>query len=225
MPTENRNELVLVPTPRELSILAPRFAGTGITLEVCGFGPIVAAARTTQLVDRMRPSAVFLIGIAGSLRDEVMIGSAWEFDAVGCYGIGVGEGELFQPASKLGYHQWDQDCPFGDVLDLSSPRRGARAIDNRPRTSHCLDDQRLLLTACSCSDSAADALRRLRWFPGAIAEDMEGFAVAAACRLANVPLRIWRGISNRAGDRDKANWDIQGALMAVADLFLQEIAR
>ncbi|NBP89418.1 MAG: futalosine hydrolase, partial [Planctomycetia bacterium] len=48
------------------------------------------------------------------------------------------------------------------------------------------------------------------------AEDMEGFAVALACRLAGVPCQIIRGISNRAGDRDKAHWQIEPALRAVA---------
>ena len=51
----------------------------------------------------------------------------------------------------------------------------------------------------------------------AIAEDMEGFGVAMACKLAGVPLRIVRGISNRAGDRDLTQWQIEEALAAAAE--------
>jgi futalosine hydrolase len=51
-----------------------------------------------------------------------------------------------------------------------------------------------------------------------VAEDMEGFAVALACRLVGVPLDIVRGISNDAGDRDKVRWQVPQALRAAADL-------
>ena len=56
-------------------------------------------------------------------------------------------------------------------------------------------------------------MRRER-FPDAVAEDMEGFAVAVACTLAGVPLRVVRGISNLVGDRDPKHWRIPAALAA-----------
>ena len=62
---------------------------------------------------------------------------------------------------------------------------------------------------------------RLAKHPEAAAEDMEGFGVAVSCVLADVPLQIIRGISNRAGDRDKRHWDIEGALHAAAALALK----
>ena len=46
---------------------------------------------------------------------------------------------------------------------------------------------------------------------------MEGFAVAMACRLQNIPLEIIRGISNVAGDRDKSNWRVADAMGAAAE--------
>jgi futalosine hydrolase len=75
-----------------------------------------------------------------------------------------------------------------------------------------------LLTACAASADAADVAVRRRLFPTAVAEDMEGFGVALACRLAGVPLAIVRGISNDAGDRDKRRWQIGPALEAAASL-------
>ena len=51
-------------------------------------------------------------------------------------------------------------------------------------------------------------------YPGAVAEDMEGFAVALACRLTGVPLAIARGISNEVGDREFERWQIPAALDA-----------
>jgi futalosine hydrolase len=49
---------------------------------------------------------------------------------------------------------------------------------------------------------------------------MEGFAVAAACRLRGVPVAIVRGISNVAGDREPSRWRIDEALEAAADRVL-----
>jgi futalosine hydrolase len=98
----------------------------------------------------------------------------------------------------------------GDELPLAVPVTGGQ---------HCRADAAgLLLSACAASASAADAALRREQFPAAVAEDMEGFAVALACRLAAVPCQIIRGISNRAGDRDKANWQVEPALRAAADL-------
>ena len=74
------------------------------------------------------------------------------------------------------------------------------------------------MTACAASASEADVADRLRLFPAALAEDMEGYGVALACRMASVPLRIVRGISNTAGDRDKRRWRITDALEAAAAL-------
>jgi futalosine hydrolase len=49
---------------------------------------------------------------------------------------------------------------------------------------------------------------------------MEGFAVAAACRLRGVPVAIVRGISNVAGDREPSRWRIDEALETAADRVL-----
>ena len=39
--------------------------------------------------------------------------------------------------------------------------------------------------------------------------------MAQACGRAGVPLAMLRAVSNRAGDRDKTNWDVPGALAAL----------
>jgi len=49
-----------------------------------------------------------------------------------------------------------------------------------------------------------------------IAEDMEGFGVALACRLHCIPLATVRGLSNVAGDRRHAGWEVERALRAAA---------
>ena len=59
---------------------------------------------------------------------------------------------------------------------------------------------------------------------GALAEDMEAFGVALACRLHGARLTVVRGVSNRAGDRDVGRWRIGEALEEAHRLGLETLA-
>jgi futalosine hydrolase len=193
----------------------------GCRAALCGFGPVAAAARAAQLIAEHKPERVLLVGIAGSLDDRLAIGSAHRFDRVACYGVGVGSGGDFVPAAALGWQQWPGDAgdasaqTGGQIGDVISSAAGDRAGGEQTD---------LLLTVCAAAANAEDVRLRLQAFPGAVAEDMEGFAVAFACRLRGVPFDIVRGISNRAGDRDKARWQVAAAVEAAGRLTLEIMA-
>lgn len=222
--------LVLVPTPLERRLLAPTLArGLGVAnrLELCGFGPVAAAARTAELIATGSPKRVLLVGIAGRFDVRLAIGSAYRFSEVACYGVGVGSAAEFIPADQLGWQQWPgEPDAAGDASP--SPAETAGAIGDRLSctAARSADSSKagLLLTACAASATAFDGRQRKGLYPEAEAEDMEGFAVALACRLGGVPLTIVRGISNTAGDRDQAHWQIPAALAAAADLSLRILA-
>lgn len=209
--------LVLVPTELERGLIAPVMAaacGTAIRIELCGFGSIVAAARAAQVIADRRPGRVLLVGIAGRYDATLSIGRAYAFERVACHGVGVGSGAAFVPAEAMGWKQWPGDASgesaaIGDAISCSSGMLSAAAGPARAG---------LLLSACAASAGDADVRSRLALWPDAIAEDMEGFSVAAACRLAGVPLDIVRGISNTAGDRDTSRWQIEAACHAAAEL-------
>jgi futalosine hydrolase len=202
--------LLLVPTAGERRVLEAAL-GDACRIELCGFGPVAAAARTAELLARHSPARVLLAGLAGRIDERLAIGSAYVFSEVACFGIGVGSGSAFETAGGMGWPHWPGDPTgphrsIGDVIPLArSP-----SVDGTPAG--------LLLTACAASADRADVADRRRLFPAAVAEDMEGFGVALACRLAGVPLEIVRGISNAAGDRDHARWAIEPALSAAARL-------
>ena len=208
-------QLVLVPTELERGILAPVVAAAcdgRARVELCGFGPVVAAARTARLIAEHRPARILLVGIAGRFTAGLALGKAYAFERVACHGVGAGTGDTFVPADALGWPQWPGDgsdpaTRIGDLLPCDSGRLAAAV----PRAG-------LLLSSCSASAGDADVRARLRLQPDAAAEDMEGFAVAAACRLGGVPLDIIRGISNTAGNRDVSGWQIEAACQAAAAL-------
>lgn len=198
----NCKTLLLVPTAYEADLLDHRRPNLSrYQLELCGFGPIVAAARTAALLHNYRPEFAVLVGIAGTYDQAAEIGTAVEFGQVACYGVGAGTGNGFVSAEDMGWKQWPHSPDVCDCLPLASE-----------------DCSPTLLTCCSASGQPNEAAQRKKRFPTAVAEDMEGFAVAVACRLAGVPLHIIRGISNYAGDRNHRNWQVESAMRSVSDL-------
>lgn len=202
--------LVLVPTELELARIEDQggLARAGVRVEICGFGPVAAAARCAALLERHAPAAVLLVGIAGSFDPARWpVGTAASFECAAIEGIGVGEGERLLAPPALGFPQWPA-------------RDGARAIHDRVELRPAPHGTRaaLLLSTCAASDSAEQAALRRRRFAEAAGEDMEGFAVALACQLAGVPCTIVRGFSNVVGERDPARWRIPAALAAAREL-------
>ncbi len=236
--------LILIPTELERRSLEPMLADAaaqhGWQIETLGFGPIAAAARSSQLIAQERPDVVCLIGIAGAFDGRgVAVGQATQFDHVACHGIGVGTGNDFRSAADLG---WDmiqpsptQDGKITDVISLcdkapdDTPNDAQKGPASKMVSSKMVSSEttcpRGLLTCCAASANDDEALARAKQYPNVIAEDMEGFGVAIGCQLAGVPLRIVRGISNRVGDRQHDNWQIQVALQAAADLAINEVLR
>ncbi len=230
-PSPGSPTLVLVPTAVEERRIEDHggFAPGLAVVALCGFGPIAAAARTAQLLSTWRPARVVLVGIAGTFDAELLpIGRALAFDAVAIEGIGAGEGRDLAGPAALGFPQWPGAGAGHD------PSMGSEPIHDRivltPGGVH--DPERLrdpartalLLSTCAASASASQAAVRRERFPEALAEDMEGFAVALACSLAGVPCQIVRGISNVVGDREPAHWRIPAAL-AAARLCAIEVLR
>lgn len=186
-------------------------------VRLCGFGMAAAAARTAQLVATLAPAQVILAGIAGGFHiadaslpspAPLPLGSAACFESVACHGIGIGSAAGFTTAEALGWPQWPGDPPdptaaVGDMISCAVP------ASDLPRAG-------LLLTAAAASADADEAVIRRRLHPAAVAEDMEGFAVALACRLAGVPCTIVRGISNTVGDREQSRWQTAAAVTAAA---------
>jgi futalosine hydrolase len=155
-------------------------------VELCGFGLAAAGVHAAGAIALHRPQQVVLAGLAGSYdTGRAPLGSAVRAGAVRCVGIGAGG----LSAAQLGFAQSD------DVT----------LADHGP----------LALSVATASDSPTEAAERAAAHPGALIEEMEGYAVALAAMQAGVPCVMARGISNRAGERDRERWQVGPALAAV----------
>jgi futalosine hydrolase len=211
--------LLLIPTELERGFIADSISPSlSVDVEVCGFGPIIPAARTVQLIERHQPDRVLLIGIAGSYNEQLTVGAAYLFLTVACYGVGAGTGNSFQTAEKMGWHHWLDPSSESSIGDTISMTAISSALPYFPESA-----QLQLLTVCAAAADIQDVEMRRERFPDSVAEDMEGFSVAAACKLCKRPISIIRGISNRAGDRDKKNWKISEAMASAVEMACQMI--
>lgn len=204
------SHLLLIPTDLELTLFMkqPGFEASHAHIELCGFGPIVAAARTAALIAKHQPKHVCLVGIAGSLGPNLELGKAYFFERIVCYGIGAGSGKQLQSAGELGWLQWPGPPQISEHLSAVVPPPAHRAAVEPE-----------LLTSPTASRDASEAEWKVQKFRHAAAEDMESFAVATACRLAGIPLTVIRGISNAAGNRDHKSWQIEAALCSAAEQY------
>jgi len=216
--------LLLFPTELERQRFADKGGlPVGLAIQkICGFGPVAAAARSAQLIARLKPARVVLCGIAGSFDTDLHpVGSASIFSEVAIDGVGAGQGAEHILPPVLGFPQWP-----GSVDTRLDPVESSLPLSTDPR-GESPPSGPLLLTTCAASISMEDVRVRLERFPGAAGEDMEGFAVAMACVLARVPLSIIRGFSNEVGDRDSRNWRIPSALFAAREntlAFLEQVS-
>ncbi len=223
--------LLLIPTVQERELLLlnrslrKKLEQAPVIVELCGFGPITAAAQTARYLAAGHFQQVLLAGIAGTYQANLPLGTAWLFRSVSSWGIGAGSGSAFEPSTEWGFSQFPAGiapAPSGasDAPSISSPDTLSLTT---PRSDSGLPTAPLLLTCCAAAAAPSDVTQRLQFHPQASAEDMEGFGVGLAC-LGHfgpeqpLPLTIIRGISNQAGIRDKRAWQIEPALSAVAQL-------
>lgn len=231
--------LILVPTAYEARFLCGervhrslaargavrcRVGGYEVAVALCGFGLAAAGAGAAYaLGNHLRSAAarpqttpVILVGIAGTYDPLCApVGSALLATDVRCVGIGRGTGAAHRSAAALG---WPQGLPLaglppvGDCLPLSAPNLPGEPV---PRGGL------LSVTAAAAHPAAAGA--RAEHFPGAVAEEMEAFAVGLATRLYGVRLTVIRGLSNIAGETDHAAWRTAEALAAAKDLLIRVV--
>ncbi|MFT7171357.1 MAG: futalosine hydrolase [Paracoccaceae bacterium] len=213
MVRDTQTTLLCLPTQLELlrlTALAPAAVDPERwgAVAVIGFGPVAAAASVSRLLHEHAPTHIVLAGIAGSYGPASEIGTAMTFGSIAMDGVGAGEGAAFVGPSTMGFPQWEGNTNHGAVVDRLT----------------LADDGPQLLTVAAAAEGKAMLAARRRRFPDAAAEDMEGFGVALAAAMGTgigaVPVSIYRGISNVAGNRDPKMWKIDDALAAVAESLL-----
>lgn len=204
------------PVPAEGETATIRAGGRGVVLLVTGVGPLNAAYSMGRALGEVsRCMGVVNVGIAGSYdAAAVPVGSV----ALAVQEIYPEYGVSFDDRiDHEGVGLAQAKGPDGGVWEKLQlyPRTAAEemglqtsALENLPHVGFLTSGR----VSGSCSVAAS-----LRDNYGVLVENMEGFALGLAALRAGVPFLELRAISNVCGEREKAAWDIRGALSALGE--------
>jgi futalosine hydrolase len=192
---------VLVVTAVEAEREAVLVAYPRAEVSVVGVGPAASAAATAAavLTAPRQPDLVLNAGIGGGFAPlgagSIAVASQSVFAE-----LGIDTGDEFVPASAAG---------LGPDRYPVDPQLAVELAD---RTGGHLGTIVTVATVTGTAERADELSGR---YPDAVAEGMEGAGVAAAAAATGVAFAEIRAISNTVGPRDRAGWDIAGALSAL----------
>jgi futalosine hydrolase len=176
-----------------------------LELLVTGVGKANAAGAVARVLTAERHGAVLSVGVAGTY-GQGRVGSVVVGTASAYADEGVRCPDRFIDLSELGF-------PPADLPGMSFPADPALLEAIGPLA----DQSGVIATVSACSGTDAQA-REIRDRTGALAECMEGAAVAHVARRLGVPFCELRVISNTTGDRNRQVWDLKGSLGRLADI-------
>ncbi|MDZ7707317.1 MAG: futalosine hydrolase [Trueperaceae bacterium] len=203
-----------------------------VALVACGVGKASAASAVAWFAATLRPSACLMTGIAGAyvgafvpVGSAVCAASETDLDAGVAYTdtiTSLAEIPLPRvPASGRSYEDLDRGGDRGgDLFEVfptdpgwTSALSGACGTVPVPfATSDAI-----------AGDLDVAASRAAR--SGAAIESMEGAGAALACARLGLPFAQVRGVSNVAGVRDKAAWNVGSAVRAGSSALLAALGR
>ncbi len=175
-----------------------------------GIAKVNTAAGLSLALHSLRPDSVIQFGIGGAFRESgLTVGQLAVATAETHMDIGVEGEDAWQDMRAMGfsllngyYNTLPTDTTLTDEL--------ARITGARPCPFG---------TSETVTGSRARANVLYRRF-GAAVESMEGAAAAQVCTALGVPFVELRAVSNEVGVRDKAQWDIRGAVARLNDAVL-----
>lgn len=183
------------------------YAGFDFLACVTGVGPVAAALRAGELLERHpAASGIVNLGICGSFDPHTALGSVcvasaevWPEFGVHCSGANE---------EPFGF-QMLPDLPLSPVnrLDLDPPTAARSMGLNLPESWSCGTS---LTVAGVTGDPQRAALLLARH--DAATENMEGFGLALAARRKGIAFLEVRTVSNPVGVRDKTQWNFRLAL-------------
>jgi futalosine hydrolase len=199
--------IVCVATELEGALLRPH-----VRVLVTGVGSVNAAHALTRFMEREGTGSVISCGIAGAypraIREGLGLGSVVCAESE-CYGdLGANSATGFLDLQALGFPLIDATQPLYNTLPLAIFPAERRAG---------------FVTVNACSGTDQEACERETRTNGSV-ESMEGAAIAHVAMLYGIPVGEIRGISNRAGNRDRAAWKVKEAATAAQETLLAWLA-
>jgi len=186
-----------------------RLAGRDVRLLVTGVGPLNAALEAGAALETPGVEGVLNLGLAGGFDlSRTPPGSVAAADSEHYPDYGVAKAQGPPDPDGLGFAQWEG--PGGRVFQRIEldPVKAARAMGLALPSAWPAGAFVTSAAVTACPERACALCER----HAALAENMEGFALALACLSRGLPFLEVRTISNAIGERDRAKWKLHEAL-------------
>jgi futalosine hydrolase len=190
---------ILVVSATEHEIYPYRSANASADILVTGVGVPAALYHLSKRIHLMDYDLVIQAGVAGSFLHEIEIGEVVGVRRDTFADLGIREGNNF---SNL----------FDSALaENDHPFKNGYLYNNNSLFESCYLKKVNGITVNTITDDHEVLSNWVLKYDPAI-ESMEGAALHYVCIQESVPFIQIRAISNYAGERNKANWDLQGGI-------------
>ncbi|MEU8372070.1 futalosine hydrolase [Micromonospora sp. NPDC048894] len=205
--------LVLTAVPAEAEAVRAGLADPTVTVRTIGVGPAVAGAATARLLALAEAAgrpyrAVVSAGIAGGFAGRAPVGATVLASRSVAADLGAESPTGFIPVDELGMPP--ELLGGGPTIDTDPALLGAL------RAALPTAVVGAVLTVSTVTGTAASTTALADRHPDAVAEAMEGYAVAVAAAQAGLPFVELRTVSNPIGPRDRDGWRMREAFTALS---------
>ena len=197
------NLVICIATELEGILLEPH-----VRILRTGVGAVNAAYALTRFLEREPADSVIVCGIAGAYP------RAFDEQGLGIGSVVCAESECYGDLGAT-----DSTGEFLDMRALGFPLIPGPIYNVLPMQIFPASRRAGFVTMNTCSGTDATA-RILESRTGGAVESMEGAAIAHVAKLYGIPCGEIRGISNRAGNRDRGSWRIKEAAVAAQETLL-----
>ena len=173
---------------------------------VTGVGVAAAASGTAWMLASEPFELAVSLGIGGGFQPHAPVGSVVVSNRTVPADLGADSPAGFLPVSDLGFapHVDQPDPDWSKRIKVALTCAGLNVVSGS------------VLSVSTVTGTAARTAELLARHPSAAAEAMEGYGVATAATMANIPYVEIRAISNAVGPRDREAWRIGEAMDVLA---------
>ncbi|MEV0939470.1 futalosine hydrolase [Micromonospora wenchangensis] len=206
--------LVLTAVPAEAEAVRAGLTDPTVTVRAVGVGPAVAGATTARMLALAEAAgrpyrAVVSAGIAGGFAGRAPVGATVLASRSVAADLGAESPTGFIPVDELGMPP--ELLGGGPTIDVDPALLGAlRAALPQAVVG-------AVLTVSTVTGTAVSTTTLADRHPDAVAEAMEGYAVAVAAAQAGIPFAELRTVSNPVGPRDRDGWRMREAFTALTE--------
>lgn len=178
----------------------------GLSVIASGAGAAAAATGAAWMLATEPYELAVSIGIGGGFAPNAPVGSVVISTRTIAADLGADSPGGFLPIADLGFAPVvdDPDEGWAEQAALALTAAGLTVVTGA------------ILSVSTVTGTAERAATLLARHPDAAAEGMEGYGVATAATMANIPYIEIRTISNTVGPRDRDAWRIEEALDTLA---------